>query len=161
MTSNLGSDIIREAFENLNDVNRAEIVESTNEKVLNLLKMSLRPEFINRIDEIAVFEPLKRKHIRKVVQIQLKNLVENLKKEDIHLNVSEEALNYLAEEGYDPEFGARPVKRLIQRKVLNALSKELLHQRVQKGSQIVLDCFEKALIFRKPIKKDQLAEALN
>ncbi len=158
MTSNLGSNIIREEFEHLNDDNRNEIVANTNEKILNLLKLSLRPEFVNRIDEIAVFEPLKRKHIQQVVRIQLAQLIQNLKKEDIDLQVSEEAIGYLAEAGYDPEFGARPVKRLMQRKVLNALSKELLHQRVQKGSKIVMDCFEKELVFRKPIKKDKLVE---
>ncbi len=157
MTSNLGSDLIRDEFENLTDTNRAAVIERSSQKVLGLLKQSLRPEFLNRIDEVAIFEPLSRKHIRDIVKIQLDLLREELKEEEIDLRFSEQAIKYLAEAGYDPEFGARPVKRIIQKKVLNTLSKELLHNRVQRGSQIMLDAFEDELVFRKP-RESELVE---
>ena len=154
MTSNLGSELIRNEFENITDENREAVIAKANDQVMNLLKVSLRPEFLNRIDEFAIFEPLSRDHIKQVVKIQLSMLQKNLLAEEIDLSFTEEAISYLAEEGYDPEYGARPVKRLIQKRVLNALSKELLHKRVEKGSKIVLDNFEDALVFRKPIEKD-------
>ena len=150
MTSNLGSDLIRDEFANLDDHNRDAVVERSSQKVMDLLKVSLRPEFLNRIDEVAIFEPLSRKHIYDIVKIQLGILQADLKEEDIEISFSEQAIKYLAEAGYDPEFGARPVKRVIQKKVLNTLSKELLHNRVERGSKIVLDAFEEELVFRKP-----------
>jgi len=159
MTSNLGSELIREEFANLDDHNRDEIVNRSSQKVMDLLKVSLRPEFLNRIDEVAIFEPLSRSHIHNIVKIQLSLLQAELKEEDINLDFSEQAVDYLAEAGYDPEFGARPVKRIIQKKVLNNLSKELLHNRVERGSSIVLDAFEDELVFRKPrVKKTATAE---
>ena len=154
MTSNLGSDLIRSEFEKITDHNREELIAKANEQVMNLLKLSLRPEFLNRIDEFAIFEPLQRDHIKKIVSIQLAALKEKLMEEEIDLNFTGEAIAYLAKKGYDPEFGARPVKRLIQKRVLNALSKELLHNRVEKGTSIVLDNFEDTLVFRKPREKD-------
>ena len=126
------------------------MVERSSQKVMDLLKVSLRPEFLNRIDEVAIFEPLSRKHIHNIVEIQLNALREELLADEIDLDFSKQAVDYLAEAGYDPEFGARPVKRIIQKKVLNKLSKELLHNRVQRGSKIVLDAFEDELVFRKP-----------
>lgn len=156
MTSNLGSELIRQEFEGLTDSNRDAVIDRSSQKVMDLLKVSLRPEFLNRIDEVAIFEPLSRKHIYDIVKIQLNALREELKEEEIDLQFAEPAIKYLAEAGYDPEFGARPVKRIIQKKVLNTLSKELLHNRVQRGSQIVLDAFESELVFRKPREKEQL-----
>jgi len=159
MTSNLGSELIREEFANLDDHNRDEVVNRSSQKVMDLLKVSLRPEFLNRIDEVAIFEPLSRSHIHNIVKIQLELLQAELKEEDIALDFSEQAVDYLAEAGYDPEFGARPVKRIIQKKVLNSLSKELLHNRVERGSSIVLDAFEDELVFRKPrVKETATAE---
>ena len=159
MTSNLGSELIRDEFSRLTDGNRDEVVERSSQKVMDLLKVSLRPEFLNRIDEVAIFEPLSRKHIHNIVEIQLNALREELLTEEIDLDFSKQAVNYLAEAGYDPEFGARPVKRVIQKKVLNKLSKELLHNRVQRGSKIVLDAFEDELVFRKPREVEKMVNS--
>jgi len=161
MTSNLGSDLIRSEFANITDDNRKSVITKVEDQVMDLLKRTLRPEFLNRIDEFAIFEPLSRAHIKKVVGIQLQALRKRLLEDEIDLNYTEEAIAYLAKEGYNPEFGARPVKRLIQKRVLNALSKELLHNRLDKGSKIVLDNFEDELIFRKPIEKNGMLEELN
>jgi len=159
MTSNLGSDLVRDEFSGLTDSNRDEVVDRSSQKVMDLLKVSLRPEFLNRIDEVAIFEPLSRKHIRSIVEIQLNALREELLADEIDLDFSKQAVNYLAEAGYDPEFGARPVKRVIQKKVLNKLSKELLHNRVQRGSKIVLDAFEDELVFRKPREVEKMVNS--
>jgi len=154
MTSNLGSDLIQDEFRDLSDSNRDMVIERASQKVMGILKASMRPEFLNRIDEVAIFEPLTRKHIHDIVKIQLGLLRDELKKEDIDLHFSDQSIAFLAEAGYDPEFGARPVKRVIQKKVLNTLSKELLHNRVERGSKIVLDAFEDQLVFRKPREKE-------
>ena len=154
MTSNLGSDLIQDEFKDLTDSNRDMVIARASQKVMGVLKASMRPEFLNRIDEVAIFEPLTREHIYDIVKIQLNLLRDELKTEDIDLHFSEQSIQFLAEEGYDPEFGARPVKRVIQKKVLNTLSKELLHNRVERGSKIVLDAFEDQLVFRKPREKE-------
>ena len=154
MTSNLGSDLIQDEFKDLTDSNRDMVIARASQKVMGVLKASMRPEFLNRIDEVAIFEPLTREHIYDIVKIQLNLLRDELKTEDIDLHFSEQSIQFLAEEGYDPEFGARPVKRVIQKKVLNTLSKELLHNRVERGSKIVLDAFEDTLVFRKPREKE-------
>ena len=154
MTSNLGSDLIQDEFKDLTDLNRDMVIARASQKVMGVLKASMRPEFLNRIDEVAIFEPLTREHIYDIVKIQLNLLRDELKTEDIDLHFSEQSIQFLAEEGYDPEFGARPVKRVIQKKVLNTLSKELLHNRVERGSKIVLDAFEDTLVFRKPREKE-------
>ena len=154
MTSNLGSDLIQDEFKDLTDSNRDMVIASASQKVMGVLKASMRPEFLNRIDEVAIFEPLTREHIYDIVKIQLGLLRDELKKEDIDLHFSVQSIQFLAETGYDPEFGARPVKRVIQKKVLNTLSKELLHNRVERGSKIVLDAFEDQLVFRTPREKE-------
>ena len=156
MTSNLGSDLIQDEFKDLTDSNRDMVIARASQKVMGVLKASMRPEFLNRIDEVAIFEPLTREHIYDIVKIQLNLLRDELKTEDIDLHFSEQSIQFLAEEGYDPEFGARPVKRVIQKKVLNTLSKELLHNRVERGSKIVLDAFEDTLVFRKPREKEKV-----
>ena len=147
MTSNLGSQLIQEQFENIKGDLTA-TTEAAKESVLNLLKQSVRPEFINRIDEIVMFTPLTNENIKAIVGIQLKSVTKMLAKQNIVLDATPEAISYLAEKGYDPQFGARPVKRVIQKVVLNELSKEILAGKISAESIILLDCFENHLVFR-------------
>ncbi len=147
MTSNLGGQIIQEKFENLKSS-----VEAASEiakiEVINLLKQTIRPEFINRIDEIIMFTPLTEKDIKQIVRLQLKSVSKMLIEQHITLDATEEAISWLAEKGYDPQYGARPVKRLIQREILNKLSKEILSGNVKTESVVLLDAFDEALVFR-------------
>ncbi|MFM2394968.1 MAG: hypothetical protein RLZZ546_2951 [Bacteroidota bacterium] len=153
MTSNIGSDFIREAFENINSKNEAEVIEKTKNAVFEILKSTVRPEFLNRIDEVIMFKPLNKKDIAAIVKIQLKDLEEILKKKDIEIEYSSEALEWLADTGHQPEFGARPLKRLITKKVLHELSKQLLTGKVKPKSKIILDVFDDTVVFRqKPIE---------
>jgi ATP-dependent Clp protease ATP-binding subunit ClpB len=154
MTSNLGSDIIREKFDGLTEEDRDETVENTKELVFELLKRSVRPEFLNRIDEVIMFQPLGIRQIRKIVDIQLDQVREVLSKQDIQLTVTSHAMDWLAAKGYHPEFGARPVKRVIQKQVLNVLSKQILHRKIQPGQPVVLDVFDDEPVFRAPIKEE-------
>jgi len=146
MTSNMGSDIIQEKFENIKDPDTA--MEAAKTEVLGLLKQNVRPEFINRIDDIVMFSPLTRKDIRKIVSLQLKGVKKMLSKQNIVLDATEEAISYLATRGFDPQFGARPVKRVIQREVLNKLSKEILANEITTDSIILIDEFDDQLVFR-------------
>ncbi|WP_026915512.1 ATP-dependent chaperone ClpB [Christiangramia portivictoriae] len=146
MTSNMGSQIIQERFEAIKDVDAA--MESAKVDVLGLLKQTVRPEFLNRIDDIVMFSPLTRKDIRQIVNLQLKGVKKMLAKQHIVLDATDEALNYLADKGFDPQFGARPVKRVVQREVLNKLSKEMLSGDVSTDSIILLDEFDEELVFR-------------
>ena len=139
MTSNMGSQVIRENFASLSDDNRAEIVDKTKNEVLDMLKQSIRPEFLNRIDEIIMFTPLNEREIEEIVGIQVKGIKRMLAKNGVTLEVTPQALKFLAKEGYNPEFGARPVKRVIQRMVLNQLSKDILAQHVDREKPIVID----------------------
>ena len=148
MTSNIGSHLIQANFDNLKDDNRDEIIEKTKEDVFGLLKQTLRPELLNRIDETIVFTPLSRKDIHQIVEIQLKGLAKMLTKNDIKLSFTDEAIDKIAELGYDPQFGARPVKRVIQRNVMNELSKEILSGKIKPDSTIVLGAFEDKFIFK-------------
>ena len=149
MTSNLGSPIIQENFENINEKNQNEIVEKTKVEVFDLLKQTLRPEFINRIDEIVLFQPLNKEEIGKIVKYQLSGFNKMLEKRGIILGATEDAINYLMEKGYNPAFGARPLKRVLQQEVLNQLSKEILAGKVNDNERITLDYFEETgLIFR-------------
>lgn len=154
MTSNIGSDIIQQQFEAIDDTNRDKIVANTQNLVFELLKQSVRPEFFNRIDETIMFEPLTAKNVRAIVEIQLAMVRETLAKQEIQLAVTPQAMDLLAEEGFDPQFGARPIKRVIQKKVLNELSKQMLLKKVEAKSQIVLDAFDGTLVFREPLKKE-------
>ena len=147
MTSNMGSSIIQEKFENLKGVLEA-ATESAKVEVLGLLKTIVRPEFINRIDEIVMFTPLTQANIRQIVTLQLKSVTKMLAQQNIILDATPQAIDYLANKGYDSEFGARPVKRVIQREVLNHLSKEILGGNVQTESIILLDSFDGQLVFR-------------
>ena len=148
MTSNMGSQLIRENFEHLNDNNREEITEKTKSQVLEMLKQTIRPEFLNRIDETIMFTPLNEAQIREIVSMQLHNVEKLLASNDVKLEVTSAALDFIARQGYDPEFGARPVKRVIHRYVLNQLSKDLLAQKVDKTKPIVIDADASGLIFR-------------
>jgi ATP-dependent Clp protease ATP-binding subunit ClpB len=155
MTSNMGSHLIQENFEKLDERNRESVIEKTKIEVFDLLKKSIRPEFLNRIDETIMFTPLTKKDVKKIVEIQFNGIVQMLAENGIHLGASPEALEWLAQGGYDPQFGARPVKRILQKKVLNELSKQILAGKVQKDSDIVLDVFNDECIFRNPIELDR------
>ena len=146
MTSNMGSHIIQEKFDAMKDIHSA--MESAKVEVLGLLKQSVRPEFLNRIDDIIMFTPLSRKDIEAIVRLQLKGVTKMLDKQHITLDATDEAIAYLAHKGYDPQYGARPVKRVIQREVLNALSKEILSGKVQTDSIVLVDSFNDQLVFR-------------
>ena len=147
MTSNMGSQIIQETFEKYpNDTERA--IDESRDEVLQLLKETVRPEFLNRIDDIIMFTPLNAKNIRSIVKLQLQSLFRMVAKEGILLDATDEATDYLAQKGFDPQFGARPVKRTIQKEVLNKLSKEILSGTVQRDAVILLDAFDNQLVFR-------------
>ena len=148
MTSNMGSQVIRENFANISEDNRDETIEKTKEEVLEMLKQTIRPEFLNRIDEIIMFTPLNEREIEEIVGIQVNGIKKMLAKNGVTLDITPEALSYLAKEGYNPEFGARPVKRVLQRMVLNRLSKDILAQKVDREHPIIIDCKDDELIFR-------------
>ena len=148
MTSNIGSSLIRENFAKMTDLNRDETIENTKNSVLEMLKQTIRPEFINRIDEIIMFTPLNEKEIEEIVKLQVEGIKRMLHANGITLDVTPAALHYLAEEGYDPEFGARPVKRVIHRLVLNQLSKDILAQTVDKDHPIIIDMQDGQLVFK-------------
>ncbi|MEM6719005.1 MAG: ATP-dependent chaperone ClpB [Bacteroidota bacterium] len=146
MTSNMGSHIIEEKFKAMQDMYSA--TEAAKVEVLGLLKKSVRPEFLNRIDDIVMFTPLTKHDIQEIVRLQIRKTIKMLEKQQITLDATEEAIAYLADQGFDPQFGARPVKRVIQRKVLNALSKEILSGKITADSIILLDEFNDELVFR-------------
>jgi ATP-dependent Clp protease ATP-binding subunit ClpB len=156
MTSNLGSDIISRNFENAKEAEMEGILQRTEMEMREMLRRTLKPEFLNRIDETVVFKPLSKSDVREIVKIHLGILSKRLVTQDIRLKPTEEVIDYLAEEGYDPQFGARPVKRLIQKNVLNALSKQLLAGTVERGVDLILDIFDGQFVFRKPIKEEEL-----
>ena len=139
MTSNLGSDLIRQNMETINEQNHDEVIDKTKNAVINLLKNTIRPEFLNRIDETVIFTPLTRAEIAEVVKIQLAGVNKVLKDQNIELVLTDKALNWVADKGYDPEFGARPVKRVIQKEILNNLATELISGKIGKKPQIVVD----------------------
>lgn len=151
MTSNIGSHLIQEEFENLNEGNREQVVAKAKNEVYELLKKTIRPEFLNRIDDVIMFAPLTRDEVKQIVAIQFKQIQAMLKENDITLDVSPEAIEWLAELGYDPMFGARPVKRVMQKQVLNELSKQILGGKVTKDSHIILDEFDHQLVFRNAV----------
>jgi len=148
MTSNLGSHIIRENFANATDENMYGVVESTRVEVMELLKKTIRPEILNRIDEIIMFKPLNRNEIVDIVRIQLNGLIKMLAQNDIHLEATEKAINYLAKEGYEPEFGARPLKRVLQKEIVNTLSKYILAGKVDKNEKIIIDADSSGIVFK-------------
>ena len=147
MTSNMGSQLIRENFATMTDDNREEVIERTKNSVLELLKQTIRPEFLNRIDETIMFTPLNEAEIEQIVKLQIDSVKKMLAANGIMLDVTPAALHYISEEGYDPEFGARPVKRVIHRLILNQLSKDILAQKIDRERPIVIDCISDQLTF--------------
>ena len=148
MTSNMGSHIIQANFENVTEKNKEEIVENTKREVVDLLRQTIRPEFLNRIDEVIMFQPLLRNDIKEIIKIQLNDLKKQLLKSGVTLEFTDYALDYLAENGFDPQFGARPLKRLIQKQIVNQLSKKLLGGTIDKTKPILVDVFDGTVVFR-------------
>ncbi|WP_304137861.1 AAA family ATPase, partial [Mesonia mobilis] len=146
MTSNMGSHIIQEKFEAIKDVETA--MEGAKVEVVGLLKQQVRPEFLNRIDDIVMFTPLTQENISEIVELQLKGVTKMLSQQNITLDATPEAVKHLAKQGFDPQFGARPVKRTIQKEVLNQLSKEILSGEITTDSIILIDAFDDQLVFR-------------
>ena len=140
------SHIIQEKFESVKDIDTA--MEAAKVEVIGLLKQSVRPEFLNRIDDIIMFTPLTQADIKEIVGLQLKGVTKMLAKQHITLDATEEAIEHLSKHGFDPQFGARPVKRVIQKEVLNELSKEILSGKISTDSIILLDSFDDQLVFR-------------
>jgi ATP-dependent Clp protease ATP-binding subunit ClpB len=153
MTSNIGSAIIQENFEDYNDDNADAVIAKTKNEVFELLKKSIRPEFLNRIDDIIMFRPLTREDVRQIVNLSIKSVKRSLSELGISFEVTEEALDWLAQLGYDPQFGARPLKRVIQKKVMNELSKQILSGTVQKDSHILLDLGPKNDLFFRNVEE--------
>ena len=148
MTSNLGSDIIMSNFENASEENLKQVLASTKDEIFALLRKSLRPEFLNRIDEILLFKPLMRSEIREIINLQLNMLNKRLEANDIQIKCTKYLLNWLAEEGFDPQFGARPLKRVIQNRLINALSKDLISGKIKNHSHIIADVVEGNVFFK-------------
>ncbi|MBL0056162.1 MAG: ATP-dependent chaperone ClpB [Chitinophagaceae bacterium] len=151
MTSNMGSQIIQENFENVTEGNKEEVVDRTKQEVMGLLKQTIRPEFLNRIDEVIMFQPLMKKEIRGIIRIQLDNLKKMVLPTGIDLQFSDYALDFLAENGYDPQFGARPLKRLIQKEIINQLSKHILIGDIDKNRPVLVDVFDGTVVFRNEV----------
>ncbi len=155
MTSNMGSQLIQAAFENVTPANKEQVVENTKAQVLDLLRQTIRPEFLNRIDEVIMFQPLMINDIREIIRIQLNDLKEQLAKNGVILQFTDYALEFLAENGFDPQFGARPLKRLIQKRIVNELSKKLLSGSIDKSKPVLVDVFDGTVVFRnEAIPKD-------
>lgn len=148
MTSNIGSHLIMDAFENVKERDIDEATEKARVEVMNLLRQTIRPEFLNRVDEIIMFQPLLKKEITGIVKIQLNNLRRLVAQSGIQLNFSDYALDYLAEQGFDPQFGARPLKRLIQKEIVNQLSKKILAGDIDKTKPVLVDVFDNTVVFR-------------
>jgi ATP-dependent Clp protease ATP-binding subunit ClpB len=151
MTSNIGSHLIQANFEDVTEKNKESVVEQTRREVVELLKQTIRPEFLNRIDEIIMFQPLMKKEIKEIIKIQLNSLKELLLKNGVELEFSEYALDYLADNGFDPQFGARPLKRLIQKEIVNQLSKKLLAGTIDKTHPVLVDVFDGTVVFRNEV----------
>ena len=148
MTSNIGSHLIQENFDKITDKNKDSVLAKTKSEVYDLLKKTIRPEFLNRIDEVIMFEPLSRDNVAEIVKMQFEGIRGQLAEQNLRITATEEALDWLSQLGYDPQFGARPVKRVMQKQVLNELSKQLLSGKVNKDTEIILDMFDNKLVFR-------------
>ncbi|MBN2213713.1 MAG: ATP-dependent chaperone ClpB [Bacteroidales bacterium] len=148
MTSNVGSHIIQENLQQLNAVNKDEILEQTKQQVFDLLKKTIRPEFLNRIDELIMFSPLNQDEIRQIVRLQYNNILSLLKNDEIKMTISDEAIDWIAETGFDPQYGARPIKRVLQRYVLNELSKQILEGKITKNQHIMIEKGKEGLIIK-------------
>jgi ATP-dependent Clp protease ATP-binding subunit ClpB len=148
MTSNMGSHIIQENFEQVTESNKDQIVEKTKLEVVALLRQTIRPEFLNRIDEIIMFQPLMKSEIKGIISIQLEQIKKLVAQNGINLQFSDYALDYLAENGYDVQMGARPLKRLIQKQIINQLSKRILAGDIDKSRPVLVDVFDGTVVFR-------------
>jgi ATP-dependent Clp protease ATP-binding subunit ClpB len=148
MTSNVASDVIQENLSRMNNVNRNEILEKTRNEVIEVLKATVRPEFLNRIDEIIMFHPLTMENVKDILKMQLKNIQKLLEEKGISLIITDYAIEYLCNKGFDPAYGARPIKRLLQKELVNELAKTLLEGKLNKEKPIIVDCFDDALVFR-------------
>lgn len=148
MTSNMGSDIIQANFADIEGKDIDKVVESTKDQVMDVLKQALRPEFLNRVDDVIMFHPLLRKEIKGIIRIQLENLKKQLKAQDIHLEFSEYALDYLSDRGFDPQYGARPLKRVIQKDIINLLSKKIIAGEIDKSKPVLIDVFDGVVVIR-------------
>jgi ATP-dependent Clp protease ATP-binding subunit ClpB len=147
MTSNIGSSLIQENFQDFEDSDKDEVIAKTKNQLFDLLRQTIRPEFLNRIDEIIMFTPLSRDEIGEIVKLQFKHVQDSLAEMGVTIEASDEALDWLAQLGYDPQFGARPLKRVIQKKILNELSKQILSGKIDKDSKIKLDMFDNQFVF--------------
>ncbi len=148
MTSNMGSHIIQENFEKVTEKNKEEVVEATKAEVMILLRQTIRPEFLNRIDEVIMFQPLMKSEIKGIIDIQLQGLKQLVAQSGIQLQFSEYVLEFLSENGYDPQLGARPLKRLIQKEIINQLSKRILAGDIDKSIPVLVDVFDGNVVFR-------------
>ena len=159
MTSNMGSQIIQDNFEKVTEKNKDDVVARTKEEVMVLLRQTIRPEFLNRIDEVIMFQPLMKKEIKGIIKIQLENLKALVAQTGINLQFSDYVLDYLAENGYDPQFGARPLKRLIQKEIVNGLSKKILGGDIDKTRPVLVDVFDGTMVFRNEAPELELNKA--
>jgi ATP-dependent Clp protease ATP-binding subunit ClpB len=148
MTSNIGSDLIRENFEKMDESNLDQVIENTRKQVFELLKRNLRPEFLNRIDELVMFKPLTKDHMAGIIRIQLENLNKQLARQDISIELTDSCVEYLIDQGFDMQFGARPLKRLLQKKILDGLSMALLEGRVSPGMHVRADVDDGTIVFQ-------------
>ncbi|MEZ4738097.1 MAG: ATP-dependent chaperone ClpB [Flavobacteriales bacterium] len=155
MTSNIGSHIIQENFEKVAEKDIESVAEKTEVEVMELLRKTVRPEFLNRVDEVIMFRPLGRKEVRAIVELQLHHLMMTLEEKDIHLIPSEELIQHIAAIGFDPQFGARPIKRMIQKELLNELSRQIIAGTIMTGAPMVVDVFDGKIVFRKPIDEKE------
>ena len=148
MTSNIGSHLIWENMKDYDEKKGDEVHEKTRNMVFDLLKQTLRPEFLNRIDEIIMFKPLTMQNIREIVKLQLDGVQKTLSSGNIKIEITDKAVNWIAKQGYDPQLGARPIKRLIQKNILNELSRKIISQDVAKNQLIIIDTDNSGLYFR-------------
>ena len=155
MASNIGSHIIQENFEKINNKNREGIIATTKVEVLELLKKTIRPEFLNRIDEIIMFTPLAEEDVKKIVKLQFEIIKNKLAENNIKISATDYGIDWITKNGYDPQYGARPVKRVIQKYILNELSKQILSGTIHKDSEIIIDMFNNELVFRNPHKEEK------
>jgi ATP-dependent Clp protease ATP-binding subunit ClpB len=158
MTSNIGSQVIQDNFDSMKPGQEEQIMERTKHEVFEILRKSVRPEFLNRVDEVIMFTPLTKSDIKSIVKLQLRLLGDRLAKAELKLVATDDVIQYLADKGFDPQFGARPVKRAIQKDVLNELSKYLLGSSVDRTQPIVLDVFDGQIVFRKKVGEEVLFE---
>jgi ATP-dependent Clp protease ATP-binding subunit ClpB len=148
MTSNIGSHLIQDAFESVSESNVEEVTEKAKVEVMNLLRQTIRPEFLNRVDEIIMFRPLMKKQIMDIVKIQLAGLQAMTAKNQVNLEFTDYLLELLADQGFDPQLGARPLKRLIQKQIVNTLSKKLLSGEIDHSKKVLVDAFDGVVVFR-------------